>query len=84
MRILEFKDIVPLLRAEVQRAGGVSAWSKKTGVSRTVVSKALNNLKPPTKSIIKALKLRMVFVISKDWPKRPTRNRQRLFSERRT
>jgi DNA-binding phage protein len=62
MRILEFKDIIPLLRAEVQRAGGVSAWSKKTGVSRTIVSKALNNLKPPTKSIIKALRLRAVFL----------------------
>jgi DNA-binding phage protein len=66
MRILEVKDIVPLLRAEVQRAGGVSAWSKKTGVSRSVASRVLNNLKPPTRSIIKALKLRTVFVASKD------------------
>jgi hypothetical protein len=66
MRILEIKDVVPLLRTEVQRAGGVSAWSKKTGVNRTVASKVLNNLKPPTKSVIKALKLRPVFVVSKD------------------
>jgi DNA-binding phage protein len=75
MRILEPEDVVSLLRAEVQRAGGVSAWSKKNGVHRTIVSKALNNLKPPTKSIIKALKLRMVFVVSKDWPKRSMRTR---------
>jgi DNA-binding phage protein len=75
MRILELEDVVSLLRAEVQRAGGVSAWSKKTRVSRTIVSKALNNLKPPTKSIIKALKLRAVFVVSKDHPKRSTRSR---------
>jgi hypothetical protein len=75
MRVLEVKDIVPLLRAEVQRAGGISAWSKKTGVNRTVASKVVNNLKPPTKSVIKALKLRAVFVVSKDWPKRPTRSR---------
>jgi DNA-binding phage protein len=66
MRILEMKDIIPLLRAEMQRAGGVSAWSKKTGVNRTVASKVLNNLKPPTKSVIKALKLRAVFVVGKD------------------
>jgi hypothetical protein len=75
MRILEVKDIVPLLRAEVRRAGGVSAWSRKTGVHRTIVSKVLNHLKLPTKSITKALKLRAVFVVSKDWPKRPTRSR---------
>ena len=66
MRILELKDVVPLLRAEVRRAGGVSAWSKKTGVNRSVASKVLNNLKPPSRSIIKALKLRTVFVVSDD------------------
>jgi DNA-binding phage protein len=64
MRILEIKDVVPLLLAEVRRAGGVSAWSKKTGVNRTIASKVLNNLKSPTKSVIKALKLRTVFVVS--------------------
>jgi DNA-binding phage protein len=75
MRILELKDVVSLLRAEVRRAGGVSAWSKKTGVHRTIASKVLNNLSPPTKTVIKALKLRTVFVISKDQPKRSTRSR---------
>ena len=66
MRILELKDVVSVLRAEVQRAGGVSAWSKKTGVNRTIVSKVLNDLRAPPKSMIKALKLRTVFVVSKD------------------
>jgi hypothetical protein len=75
MRILEVKDIVPLLRAEVLRAGGVSAWSKRTGVHRTIVSKVLNNSSPPTRSVIKALKLRTVFVVSDDYPKQPTRSR---------
>jgi DNA-binding phage protein len=75
VRILELKDIVPLLRAEVRRAGGVTAWCKKTGVHRTIASKVLNNLSPPTKSVIKALKLRTVFVASDDKPKRPRRSR---------
>jgi hypothetical protein len=66
MRILELKDVVSVLRAEVQRAGGVSAWSKKTGVNRTIVSKVLNDLRAPPKSMIKALKLRTVFGVSKD------------------
>jgi hypothetical protein len=63
MNILEVKDVVLLLRAEVQRAGGVKAWCKKTGVHRTIVTKVLNNSRPPTKSIIKALSLRTVFVV---------------------
>jgi hypothetical protein len=32
-------------------------------------------LSPPTKSVIKALKLRTVFVASDDKPKRPRRSR---------
>jgi DNA-binding phage protein len=69
-RTLEVKDVILLLRAEVRRAGGVSAWSKKTGVHRTIVSKVLHNSKPLPKSIIKALKLRTVFVVNKDQPTR--------------
>jgi hypothetical protein len=59
---LEVKDVVSLLRAEVRRAGGVAAWCKKTGVHRSVVSRVLHNC-PPTKSMIKALNLRTVFVV---------------------
>jgi hypothetical protein len=62
MRALETKDIVSLLRSEIKRAGSVSAWSRKVSLDRTVVSKVLNNQKPPTRSIIKALKLRIVVV----------------------
>jgi hypothetical protein len=72
MRILELEDVVSLLRVEVRKAGGVSAWSRKNGVHRSIVSNVLNNLRLPTKSMIKALKLRTVFVVSK---KRPTRSR---------
>jgi DNA-binding phage protein len=65
MRILELEDIVPLLRAEVQRAGGVNAWCKKTGVNRTIVYKVFNDWRPPPKSMIKALNLRAVFAATK-------------------
>jgi hypothetical protein len=61
MRILEKRDVVALLRSEVKKAGGVIAWSNKTGVHRTTVSKVIGNHGPPTKSIIRALKLRTVF-----------------------
>jgi hypothetical protein len=62
MRVLKIDDVRSLLRAEIELAGGVVAWSKKAGVHRTTVSKVAANLRPPTKSIIKALRLRTVFV----------------------
>ena len=62
MRFLELKDVIRLLRSEVKRAGGQAAWAKKTGVNRTVINRVLNDKQPPTKKMIRALKLRMVFV----------------------
>lgn len=61
MRILEVEDVLALLRSEVKRAGGQVAWSKKTGVSRIVLNKALTGRRPLTPSIIAALNLRVVF-----------------------
>jgi DNA-binding phage protein len=60
--IFELEDVVVLLRSEIERAGGPLKWSKKTGINRAVVYKTLNDIKPPNKSIIRALKLRTVFV----------------------
>jgi DNA-binding phage protein len=65
---LELKDVVRLLRSEVERAGGQTAWAKKTGINRTVINKVLNDLEPPTKSIVRALRLRMVFVPKRKSP----------------
>ena len=62
MRVIELKDVILLLRSEVRRAGGQVAWSKKTGINRAMLNKILNGHQPPTKSIIRVLKLRMVFV----------------------
>ena len=68
MSFLELKDVIHLLRSEVERAGGQVGWSKKTGNNRAVLNKVLNGHQPPTKSIIRALKLRVVFVLE---PKSP-------------
>jgi DNA-binding phage protein len=62
MRFLELKDVIRLLRSVVERAGGQAAWAKKTGIQRTTINKALNDQGLLTKKIIRALKLRMVFV----------------------
>ena len=62
MKFLELKDVIRLLHSEVERAGGQVAWAKKTGMDRTTINRVLHNRQPPTKKIIRALKLRMVFV----------------------
>ena len=61
MGFLELKDGSRLLRLEVERAGGQTAWARKTGNNRTIINKALNARQPPSKKIIRALKLRMAF-----------------------
>jgi hypothetical protein len=61
-RVFERDDVVRLLRLEVERAGGQAAWAKETGNSRAVVNKVLHGQRPPTKKIIDALNLRVVFV----------------------
>ena len=68
MKFLELKDVICLLRSEVERAGGQAAWAKKTGVNRTVINRVLNDRQPPSKKIISALKLRMVFVSKQKSP----------------
>ncbi len=62
MRVFELEDVILLLRSEVKRGGGQAAWSKKTGIDRTMLSRVLNGHRPLTKTIFRALKLRMVFV----------------------
>jgi DNA-binding phage protein len=62
MKVLVVKDVVRLLRSEVNRAKGQAAWASKTGINRVVVNKVLNGHGLPTKKIIRALKLRVVFV----------------------
>ena len=72
MRIFELADVILLLRSEAKQAGGQTAWSRKTGVHRTTVVKVLLGLQPVTKSIIRALKLRTVFIADAEIPKRAT------------
>ena len=69
MHILDVEDVVRLLRSEVKRAGGQAAWAKKACVDRTIVNGILSGRRLPGKKIIKALKLRIVFVSELDSPR---------------
>lgn len=66
MRILDNKDIVRLLRLEVKQAGGQSSWARREGIDRTLLNRVLNDQKPPTEKIIKALKLCNVYAFDDD------------------
>jgi hypothetical protein len=57
MRMLEDEDVVCLLRSEVERAGGQSAWARREWIDRTLVNRVLCGQKLPTKEIVRALKL---------------------------
>lgn len=69
MKVLEAQDVIALLRSEVSRAGGQVAWAKNAGISRIVVNKILNGHGMPTKKIIRALKLRTVYVSEAELPR---------------
>jgi hypothetical protein len=62
MRVLGRKEIVDLLRTEVQKAGSQDAWARRAGVQRADVSKVIHRKRPPSKKMIKALGLRVVIV----------------------
>ena len=64
--IIEQRDIRDYLRREVERAGGQSAWSPKTGAHRTIVNQVLGGRMRPGKAIIKALRLRVVYAVMDD------------------
>ena len=60
--VLEPEDVLRLLRSEIERAGGQRPWAKSMGLDRPNVNRVLHGLRPLNMSIIKALKLRVVFV----------------------
>jgi hypothetical protein len=70
-RHLEPEDVVQLLRLEVERMGSQSAFAKAAGVDRPTVCKILQGLRPLQPKILRALNVRMVFVLaSKNEPQR--------------
>jgi hypothetical protein len=65
MRALDQKDVVRLLRSEVNRTGSQKEWAKKNGVTPSSISMVLSGDRPPNKKIISALKLRRVVVFER-------------------
>jgi hypothetical protein len=61
-RLLNLNDVIRLLRSEVARAGSQRAFARKAGVNVSVVSKTLRGVVLPSEKILRALKLRIVYL----------------------
>jgi hypothetical protein len=61
-QILEVQDVKKLLIKAVSAAGGQSAWARKFGIPRSVINLVLQGRRKPTRSIITALGLKIVYI----------------------
>ncbi len=62
MSILTEKAVAVLLRSEVRKSQSISAWAKSVSLDRTHVSSVVNQRRPISKSMIRALGLRTAVV----------------------
>jgi DNA-binding phage protein len=60
--LLDEKDVLQLLNEVIDRAGGQSAWAKRTGVDRVGLNKVLRGRRPLNSKILQALKLKKVYM----------------------
>ena len=61
-RLLDLQAAIQLLRSEIKRAGSQRAFARKAGVNVSVVSKTLRGMVLPSEKILRALKLRIVYL----------------------
>lgn len=61
-QILDLEDVIRLLRSEVERAGSQRALARKAGVNISVVSRTLRRQRLPNEKLLRALKLRVVYL----------------------
>jgi hypothetical protein len=62
-RVLDDDAVRKLLRAAIEREGNQLAFSQHSGINRTVVNQVLSGHRPITKSVLKALLLRRVYIV---------------------
>jgi DNA-binding phage protein len=61
-KILDLEEVMRLLRSEIERAGSQRAFARKAGVNQGVVSRTLSDRLLPSEKILRALKLRVVYL----------------------
>jgi hypothetical protein len=58
---LGLEDIVRLLQDRVKRAGSQAEWARRNDVNPADLSSTITGKRPPTKDVLRALKLKKVF-----------------------
>ena len=58
--LLDEKDVLRLLREDVNKAGDQSAWARRTGVNRSYLNRVLKGKKKLGPTIVQALNLKKV------------------------
>jgi DNA-binding transcriptional regulator YdaS (Cro superfamily) len=58
--LLDENDVLRLLREDVDKAGGQSAWAKRTGTDRPYLNQVLKGKRPIGPTILQALKVKKV------------------------
>ena len=74
-KLLDEKDVLRLLREDVDKAGGQSAWARQAGVNRVHLNKVLRGKRPLPRTILQALKLKKVYTATPAAPLARTRRR---------
>jgi hypothetical protein len=60
--MMEKRDFLLILNAEIEKVGSITVWCEKTGFNRTFVSQVLNKRRPASSKLIAALNLAEVLV----------------------
>jgi DNA-binding phage protein len=60
--ILDDKDVRVLLRAAIEREASISAFARRHGLERSQLNNMLNERRPVSRPVLKALGLRKVYV----------------------
>jgi DNA-binding phage protein len=61
MRVFDEAAVIKLLHAKVKAAGSRTAFSRQTGIERTYLVRVLQGKQPPSKRVLAALNLRIVY-----------------------
>ena len=66
LNIITSQKFIRMLRVQINRAGGLAAWGRQFGISRSQLSRVLHKTRTPDQRIIAALNLAEVLVDAND------------------
>ena len=61
MLALDDKDVVLLLKAAIEQEGSISAFARRHGLNRILLTQVMNRKRPVSSPLVKALGLRRVY-----------------------